>query len=99
MVIASADRLIDNLHFCLNNSNTAEIRVPAWPIPTHHTKLVISQAQPTVLFNPQTPIPVPIVYPTDKIHQTNNTNEMLNTIHHILLALASTGFATSTVIS
>ena len=29
MVMASAERLIDNLHFCLNNSNTAEIRVPA----------------------------------------------------------------------
>ena len=36
----------------------AEIKVPAWPIPTQKTKLVMSKAQPTVWFMPQTPIPV-----------------------------------------
>ena len=46
---------------CLNNKRTAEISVPACPIPTHQTKFVISQAHPTVLFNPHTPTPVPIV--------------------------------------
>ena len=61
IVIASADLLIAILHFCLNNNNTAEISVPACPIPIHHTKFVISQAQPTVLLRPQTPIPVEIV--------------------------------------
>ena len=59
--MASADLLIDILHFCLNNNRTAEISVPACPIPIHQTKFVISHAQPTVLFNPQTPIPVEIV--------------------------------------
>src|SRR5690606_633474 len=61
MVMASAERLMAILHFCLKSNNTAEINVPACPIPTHHTKLVISQAQPMVLFNPQVPIPVDTV--------------------------------------
>ena len=61
IVMASAERLIAIRHFCLNKSNTAEIKVPACPIPTHHTKLVISHAQPTVLFRPQVPIPVEMV--------------------------------------
>ena len=61
IVIASADRLIAIRHFWRNSSSTAEIKVPACPIPTHHTKLVISQAQPTVLLSPQTPIPVEMV--------------------------------------
>ena len=61
MVMASAERLIAILHFCRNSSSTAEIRVPAWPIPTHQTKLVMSQAQLTVRFRPQVPIPVEMV--------------------------------------
>ena len=59
--MASAERLIAIRHFCLNRRSTAEIRVPACPIPTHQTKFVISQAQPTVLFRPQVPIPVEMV--------------------------------------
>ena len=61
IVIASADRLIAILHFCLKSKRTAEISVPAWPIPTHQTKFVISQAHPTVLLSPHTPIPVETV--------------------------------------
>lgn len=53
MVIASAARFTPVLHFCLNNKRMAEIKVPAWPIPIHQTKLVISQAQPTVLLAPK----------------------------------------------
>ena len=45
-------------HFCRNSSRTALISVPAWPIPTHQTKLVMSHAQSTVLFKPQTPMPL-----------------------------------------
>jgi hypothetical protein len=59
--MASADLLMAILHFCLKSKSTAEISVPAWPIPTHQTKLVISQAQPTVLFRPQVPIPTDTV--------------------------------------
>jgi hypothetical protein len=55
--MASAERLMLFLHFCLNNKRIAEMNVPAWPIPIHHTKVVISNAQPTVLFSPQVPIP------------------------------------------
>ena len=57
MVIASAERLMLFLHFCLKRRSIAEIKVPACPIPIHHTKVVISKAQPTVLFSPQVPIP------------------------------------------
>src|SRR6185295_16137956 len=35
----------------------AEIRVPACPIPTQKTKLVMSHAQPTGTLRPQMPIP------------------------------------------
>ncbi len=39
----------------------ALIRVPAWPMPIQKTKLVMSQAQPTGLLLPQTPMPVKTV--------------------------------------
>ncbi len=37
-VIASAKRLIVVRHFCWRRSRIAEMNVPAWPIPIHHTK-------------------------------------------------------------
>ena len=58
MVMASAERLIDVRHFCRNRSSTAEISVPACPIPTQNTKFVMSKPQPTVRFKPQVPMPV-----------------------------------------
>src|SRR6185312_14492913 len=45
MVIASAKRLIELRHVCLNNSRMAEISVPAWPIPIHQTKLMMVTPQ------------------------------------------------------
>jgi hypothetical protein len=57
MVIASAARLMEVRHFCRKRSSTAEIRVPAWPMPTQKTKLVMSKPQPTVLLSPQVPMP------------------------------------------
>ncbi len=56
-VIASAKRLIDVRHFCWKSSKMAEISVPAWPMPIHQTKLMISKAQPTGMLFPQTPMP------------------------------------------
>src|SRR6185436_14980095 len=56
-VIASAKRLIDVRHFWFSKSKIAEINVPAWPIPIHQTKLMMSNAQPTGWLLPQTPIP------------------------------------------
>jgi hypothetical protein len=49
----------------------AEIKVPACPIPIHHTNVVISNAQPTVLFSPHVPMPCQTV---QKI--MNNPNPM-----------------------
>ena len=45
IVIASAKRLIELRHVCLNSSRIAEISVPAWPIPIHHTKLMMAKPQ------------------------------------------------------
>ncbi len=56
-VIASAARLIDVRHRCRNRKRIAEISVPAWPMPTHHTKLTMAQPQPTGMFTPQMPVP------------------------------------------
>ena len=57
-VIASAKRLIDVRHCCRNSSRIAEISVPAWPMPIHQTKLMMSNAQPTGTLLPQMPMPV-----------------------------------------
>ena len=47
IVIASAKRLIEVRHCCLSRNRMAEISVPAWPMPIHHTKLVIAKPQAT----------------------------------------------------
>lgn len=52
----------------------AEISVPAWPIPTHHTKLMIAQPHPTGLFSPQIPVPSQMRYPMDA---SNNPSRAL----------------------
>jgi hypothetical protein len=39
--------------------------VPAWPMPIHQTKFVISNAQPTGMLFPQIPMPLTNRYPTD----------------------------------
>ncbi|MCU0252059.1 MAG: hypothetical protein MUE61_17820 [Vicinamibacterales bacterium] len=39
--------------------------VPAWPMPIHHTKLVMSKAQPTGALLPQIPMPVVNRWPID----------------------------------
>ena len=56
-VIASANRLIDVRHSCFSSSRIAEIKVPAWPIPTHQTKLTIANPHITGLRMPQIPTP------------------------------------------
>ena len=56
-VIASANRLIEVRQSCLRSSRIAEISVPAWPMPIHQTKLMISNAQPTGWLLPQMPTP------------------------------------------
>ena len=58
IVIPSAKRLIDARQPCLRSSRIAEISVPAWPIPIHHTKLMIAKPQPTGMLTPQIPVPL-----------------------------------------
>src|SRR5262245_32561887 len=60
IVIASAERLIDVRHCWRKSSRIAEISVPAWPMPIQNTKLVMSNAHPTVLLSPHVPTPVAI---------------------------------------
>ena len=60
MVIASADRLIDMRQCWRKSRRMAEISVPAWPMPIQNTKLVMSNAQPTLLLSPHVPMPVAI---------------------------------------
>src|SRR3954462_3075455 len=58
IVMPSAKRLIDVRQPCLSNSRIAEISVPAWPMPIHHTKLMIAKPQPTGMLTPQMPVPL-----------------------------------------
>src|SRR5512138_1769202 len=41
-VIASAKRLMEVRHFCWKRRRIALMSVPAWPMPIHQTKLVMS---------------------------------------------------------
>src|SRR5690625_3704184 len=99
MVIASADLFTPILHFCRNSKSTAEIKVPACPIPTHQTELVISQAQPMVLFRPQVPIPVDIRYTIHPSPQMKAIRAMVNMAHQDLFAFPNIGAAMSSVTS
>ena len=56
-VIASAKRLIDVRHFCRSKSRIAEMKVPAWPMPIHQTKLAMAKPQATGMLTPQMPMP------------------------------------------
>ena len=57
IVIASAMRLIEVRHFWCISSRKAEISVPAWPMPIHHTKSVMAKPQPFGIWMPQMPTP------------------------------------------
>ena len=57
-VMASAARFRLDRHFWRNRKRIAEIKVPAWPMPTQKTNVPMGSPQPTVLFMPQMPRPV-----------------------------------------
>src|SRR5688572_14360490 len=57
-VMASAKRLIDVRQSCFSSSRMAEMRVPAWPMPIHQTRLMMSKPQPTGTLMPHTPTPL-----------------------------------------
>ena len=56
-VIASAKRLMEFRHRWFSKSRIAEISVPAWPIPIHHTKFVMAKPHITGTRMPHTPTP------------------------------------------
>ena len=58
MVMASAKRLIEQRQFWRKRNSTAEISVPAWPMPTQNTKLMMGKPQAMGWLLPQTPTPV-----------------------------------------
>ena len=58
MVIASEKRLMLVRHFWWSSRRMAEISVPAWPMPIHHTKLMIAKPQAVGTLMPQIPTPM-----------------------------------------
>src|SRR2546423_8875713 len=58
IVMASAARFTAVRQRWRSKNKMAEISVPAWPMPIHHTKLTMSQAHITGCIFPQTPTPV-----------------------------------------
>ena len=58
MVMASAKRAMALRQRLRNRKRIAEISVPAWPMPTQNTKLMMSKAQKTGLLLPQAPMPL-----------------------------------------
>src|SRR5450759_1067344 len=57
-VIDSAHRLIDVRHRWCRSSRIAEMSVPAWPMPIHHTKFTIAKPHATGTLMPQMPTPL-----------------------------------------
>ncbi len=57
IVMASAKRLMELRQLCLNSSRIAEISVPAWPMPIHHTKLMMAKPHATGCVTAQMPTP------------------------------------------
>ena len=58
MVMASANRLMAVPRFWRKRNKIAEIKVPAWPMPTQNTKFTIGKPHITGFWLPQTPTPV-----------------------------------------
>src|SRR5665213_1401798 len=56
-VIDSEKRLMDVRQSCFSNKRMAEIRVPACPMPIHHTKLTMANPHATGMSIPHTPTP------------------------------------------
>ena len=73
-VIASENRLMDVRQSCFSSSKMAEIRVPACPMPIHHTKLTIANPQATGIMMPQIPTPRTNSHVTATISKFTNRN-------------------------
>ena len=51
-------------HSCFSRSKIAEMSVPAWPMPTHQTKLTMAKPHITGTSTPQMPTPLANRYVT-----------------------------------
>ena len=56
--------------------------VPAWPMPIQNTKLVMSNAHATGMFEPHTPTPVEIRYVAASTPPVSSDAEIRNAGHH-----------------
>src|SRR5829696_7532109 len=89
-VMASAKRLIDVRHSCRSSRRMAEISVPAWPMPIHQTKLMMSKPQPTGWLMPQMPTPFANSQVTQKRNSIRRLKEMPKPTYHHFGVLRST---------
>ena len=64
----------------------AEIRVPAWPMPIHQTKLTISKPQPMGVVSPQMPMPLRKRYPVANSSIIVSMKKMPKPMNHPLVA-------------
>jgi hypothetical protein len=88
MVMASANRLMELRQVCLKSSRMAEIKVPAWPIPIHQTKLMMAKPQAPGMVTPQIPTPLrksqvmpmitPVATPAPTIRPKNQPSGVLD---------------------
>src|SRR5688572_26552435 len=97
MVIASAERLIEVRHVWRKRKRMAEISVPACPMPTQNTKLVMSQAQPTGWLRPQMPIPSQNSQETAIPSRLRSARDGRKNSHQPIGVDRSTGSATASV--
>src|SRR3954466_7991470 len=84
IVIASEKRLIAVRHFWRKRNKIAEIKVPAWPMPTQNTKLVMSNAHITGCMLPHTPTPVPMRYRINPPKMPAHIAEITNAMYHAM---------------
>jgi hypothetical protein len=83
-VIASAKRLMDVRQSCRSSSSTAEMRVPACPMPIHQTKLTMSKPQPTGWLTPQRPMPRITRLPMDQRKTISSAKDTAKPMSQIL---------------
>src|SRR5713101_8328172 len=82
IVMASAARFTPVRQRCRSRKRIAEIRVPAWPMPIHQTKLTMSHAHITGCMFPQTPTPVEICQESMKSKLHNARKLGTKSTHH-----------------
>ena len=98
MVIASAARLIEVRQVWRKRKRIAEMSVPACPMPTQNTKLVMSHAQPTGWLRPQMPIPSQNSHDTAMPRRLRSARDGMKKSHQVNGVPRSTGSATASVI-